>query len=104
MEKSFISTEISQKNLGYYKDGMLPSKSKSCNNTQNLHDIAFDNLAKQAEQFNEFFCTIGEKLPNKILTYQEYHFQTYLTKQVSKSMFLEPANITEIVNKFSLLT
>ena len=77
---------------------LLPSKSKSCNNTQNLHDIAFDNLAKQAEQFNEFFRTIGEKLPNKIPTYQENHFQTYLTKRVSESMFLEPANITEIVN------
>ena len=77
---------------------LLPSKSKSCNNTQNLHDIALDNLAKQAEQFNEFFCNIGEKLSNKISTYQANHFQTYLTKRVSESMFLEPANITEIVN------
>ena len=82
---------------------LLPSKRKSCNNTQNLHDIAFDNLAKQAEQFNEFFCTIGEKLLNKIPPHQANHFQTYLAKRVSKSMFLEPVNITEIVNTiFSL--
>ena len=77
---------------------LLPSKSKSYNNTQDLHDIAFDSVAKQAEQFNEFFCTIGEKLSNKIPTYQANHFKTYLAKRVSESMFLEPANITEIVN------
>ena len=77
---------------------LLPSNSKSCNNTQNLHNIAFDNLAKLAEQFNEFFSTIGEQLSNKIPTYQANHFQTYLAKRVSESMFLEPTNITEIVN------
>ena len=59
---------------------LLPSKSKSYNDTQDLHDIAFDSVAKQAEQFNEFFCTIGEKLSNKIPTYQANHFKTYLAK------------------------
>ena len=50
------------------------------------------------EQFNEFFCTIGEKLSNKVSTYQANHFQTYLAKRVSESMYLESANINEIVN------
>ena len=72
--------------------------SKPCNNTQNLYDITSDNLAKQAEQFNEFFCTIGEKLSNKVPNYQANHFQTYLSKRVSEFMYLEPAYTTEIVN------
>ena len=75
---------------------LLHSKSKSCNNAQNLHDFASDNQAKQAEQFNEFLCIIGEKLSNKVPTYQANHFQTYLAKRVFESMYLEPANINEI--------
>ena len=98
LKKSFITTEMTQKNLGYYKDAASFKEQKTCNNAQNLHYFASDNQAKQAEQFNKFFCTIGENLSNKVITYQANRFQTYLAKQVSESIYLEPANITEIVN------
>ena len=98
MKKSFIITEKAPKKTWEIIKTLLPSKSKSCSNAQNLHDFASDNQAKQAEQFNKFFCTIGEKLSNKVPIYQANHFQTYLAKRVSESMYLESANINEIVN------
>ena len=49
------------------------------------------------EQFNEFFCTIGEKLATDVPTNQDNHYRTYFAKRVSESMYLEPANITKIV-------
>ena len=60
--------ENPKKNLDIIKT-LLPTKSKSCNNAQNLHDFASDNQPKQAEQFNEFFGTISEKLSNKVPNY-----------------------------------
>ena len=77
---------------------LLPQKSKSCNNAQDLHDFASDNQAKQANQFNEFLRTIGEKLANSVLTNQGNHFQTYLTKRVAESMYFKAAKITKTVN------
>ena len=97
-EKEFHNNRDNPKKTWDIIKTLLPSMSKSCNKTQNLHDITSDNLAKQAEQLNEFFCTMGEKLSKKVPNYQENHFQTYLAKRVSKSMYLKPANITEIVN------
>ena len=46
----------------------------------------------------KLFYTIGEKLSNKVPTNQANHFQTYLAKRVSESMYREPANINEIVH------
>ena len=77
---------------------LLPSKNKSWNYAQDLHDFASDNQTKQAKQFYEFFCTIGEKLVNNVSTNQGNHFQMYLAKRVAKSMHLATANITESVN------
>ena len=81
---------------------LLPSESKSCKNAQNLHDFASDNRAKQAEQFNKFFCIIVEKSPNSVPTYQANNFQTYLAKRVSKSTYLEATNINE--NVYTILS
>ena len=81
---------------------LLPSKSKSRNNAQNLHDIASDNQAKQAEQFNEFFCTIGEKSSNIFLLSKQIVFRRALQNELLNLCILNLRILLKLLISFPL--
>ena len=51
-----------------------------------------------ANLFHNFFCTIGKELDDDILKHQNNHYQNYLSKSVSESIFLTAPTCDEIVN------
>jgi len=71
------------------------------NNTQSINNQP--NLAEKAEQFNNFFCTIGEKLASDIPNHQNQLFSTYLKNCIPSSIYLDSPNINEIANCISSL-
>ena len=82
---------------------LLPSKNKSCNNKQNLHHFASDYQAKQAEQFNEFFCTIGENYQTKFLLIKRIIFRRNLQNEFLNLCFLNLRILMKLLILFSFL-
>ena len=77
---------------------LLPSKNKSYNNPSNSSNCSYKSqLQEKPENFNNFFCSIGNNLAHKISTLPSNRLKIYLKNRVSSSMFLEPPNISEIV-------
>ena len=77
---------------------LLPSKNKSSNNPSNSNNCSYKSqLQEKPENFNNFFCSIGKNLAQKISTLPTNRFKSYLKNRVSSSIFLEPPNISEIV-------
>ena len=69
-------------------------------NKKSPHNINQEIVSKSdiAEKFNDFFCTIGEKLANKISTQNPRNFKCFMKHRISTSIFLEPPNLYEITN------
>ena len=77
---------------------LLPSKNKSSNNPSNGNNCSYKSQQQEKpENFNNFFCSIGKNLAQKISTLPSDRFKSYLKNRVSSSMFLEPPNISEVV-------
>ena len=73
---------------------VLPPNKKSPHNT--YQEIV--SKSDIAEKFNDFFCTIGEKLANKISTQDPRNFKCFMKHRISTSIFLEPPNLYEITD------
>ena len=84
---------------------LLPSKSKQSLNTQS-NDLENDsnNLVELAENFNKFFCLIGENLAKDIPCQDNRKFMSYLKNRNSSSMFLKAPNLYEIVDSLNSLS
>ena len=54
-------------------------------------------VTDKCEEFNNFFCSIGEKLANNISLQPNESFKIYLKKRTASSFFLEPPTVNEIV-------
>ena len=101
-EKELHNNRENLKNTWDIIKTLLPSKSKSRNNAQNLHDIASDNQAKQAEQFNEFFCTIGEKSSNTFLLSKQIVFRRALQNELLNLCILNLRILLKLLISFPL--
>ena len=75
---------------------LLPNKSFENVQIGKACDTA-DSLQK-ANQFNEFFCSIGKKLAKKASSNHPIKYSTYLKNSVSFTMYLEPPTTNEIIN------
>ena len=73
---------------------LLPPNEKSPHNT-NQEIVSKSDIA---EKFNDFFCTIREKLANKISTQDPRNFKCFMKQRISTSIFLEPPNLYEITD------
>jgi len=84
---------------------LLPSKlnkSPSANlNSRNM------NSAKEsksiANHFNNFFCTIGKTVAENIPDDKHNSYLLFLRKRISKSIFLRPPSMNEVVNSINSL-
>ena len=56
----------------------------------------------QAENFNKFFCSVGEELANATSSHSDQDFRLYMKNRVIDTIYLEPPNTSEIAN--ALLT
>ena len=81
-------------------------KSKQSLNTQ-INDLENDsnNLVELAQNFNKFFCSIGENLAKNLPCKYYRKFMTYLKNRNLSSMFLEapiPYKIIDPLNSLSV--
>jgi len=56
----------------------------------------FTNVIDLANNFNNYFYSIGEKLSNKIIQPQGISFNHYLQVTYINSVFMEPTNCNEV--------
>lgn len=86
---------------------VLPTKNNSTNasNTQDCSNFVTNpnELASKTKLFNEFFCSIGKNLADKLPSSTNPPFENYLTNRISESIFLSPPSAAEIVNALHLL-
>ena len=84
---------------------LLPPKSKQSLNTQS-NDLENDsnNLVELAENFNKFFCSIGENLAKDIPCQDNRKFMSYLKNRNSSNTFLEAPNLYEIIDSLKSLS
>ena len=92
---------ISIKNYNSIFNGfvqVVSCKNKSSNNPSNSNNCSYKSqLQEKPENFNNFCCSIGKDLAQKISTLSSNRFKSSLKNRVSSSIFLEPPNISEIV-------
>ena len=69
-------------------------------NKKSPHNINQEIVSKSdiAEKFNDFFCTIGEKLANKLSTQDPRNFKCFMKHRISTSILLELLNLYEITD------
>ena len=68
-----------------------------------INDKICDNQLTMAEHFNNFFCTIGKRLAEKMENNSSQSVTRYLTNRVSSSIFLEPVDERELISIINLL-
>ena len=84
---------------------LLPPKSKqSLNSQSNDLDNDSNNPVEVAENFNKFFCSIGENLAKDIPCQNNRKFMSYLRNRNSSSMFLETPKLDEIIDSLKSLS
>ena len=54
-------------------------------------------LFQKANQFNNFFCSVGEDLAKKVSLFQTVDYSLYLRHRVPNSIFFEPPTVNEII-------
>ena len=75
------------------------SSSPNCINTANGFINSMDAIA---EEFNNHFCSIGEKFSDKVDASISPRFRTHLTRHVSSSMFFSTVTSIEVYNIINL--
>ena len=87
-------------------NSLLYKKSADANSPPNnikINSKICDNQLAIAEHFNNFFCTIGKRLAEKMESNSSQSVTRYLTDRVSSSIFLEPVDEREIISTINLL-
>ena len=78
-------------------NSIIPEKTKqTAPNFLNVNNTKINDPIQIAECFNNHFSTIGKVSANKLASSSNNDFLTYLSNQVSSSIFLYPTNTTEI--------
>ena len=87
-------------------NSLLYKKSANANSPPNnikINGKICDNQLAMAEHFNNFFCTIGKRLVEKMESNSNQSVTRYLIDRVSSSIFLEPVDKKEIISTINLL-
>ena len=71
---------------------------QSLPNFLNINNTEINDPIQIAEYFNNHFSTIGKTLANKLASTSSTDFTTYLSNQVSPSIFFNPTCTTEITH------
>ena len=66
-----------------------------------LNNSSIDTV-NQAENFNKYFCSVGEELANAASSHSDHDFRLYMKNRVIDTIYLEPPNTNDIAN--ALLT
>ena len=103
-KKQYINSEINNTNNNMHKfwsliNTIIPGKPKqSLPNFLNINNTEINDPIQIAEYFNNHFSTIGKTLANKLASTSSTDFTTYLSNQVSPSIFFNPTCTTEITH------
>ena len=102
-KRNYFDSEL----LKYQKDSkktwetlrlLLPTSKKHAQKSVSYDSQTHCNLAEKSEQFNNFFCTIGNKLANSMSKDTSNKYKTFLKQRISSSIFLEPPSLNEVIN------
>ena len=80
---------------------ILPSLKSNDNNSTiklKVNGNYYDKPDEVAENFNNFFVNIGQKLANEIPSSETSQCKSFLNDKVKNTIFLEPPRINEILN------
>ena len=81
---------------------LLPPSRKTSMHVPHQHNNSSIDTVNQAENFNMFFCSVGEELANAASSHSDHDFRLYTKNLVIDTIYLEPPNTNKIAN--ALLT
>ena len=95
-EKELLNHSGNEKKNWETLKSLLPNTdtSKKMFNGQNYDPTK---LFQKANQFNNFFCSVGEDLAKKVSLFQTVDYSLYLRHRVPNSIFFEPPTVNEII-------
>ena len=82
---------------------LLPMPGKRQKQNESSLDNVLTDATNKANIFNNFFCSIGEKLASNILSQKNPQPLDYLTNRISPSIYLQAPTINEILNVITSL-
>ena len=104
--KEFDDNQNNSRKMWKTINSLLHNKTADINSPPKnikINDKICDNQLTMAEHFNNFFCTIGKRLAEKMENNSSQSVTRYLTNRVSSSIFLEPVDERELISIINLL-
>jgi len=86
-----------EQNLNTIRSLLPPKNKRISSNISDSQENNQNSLSETVKKFNEFFCSIGKDLANKIRNDNPKLYKKYLKNRIASSMYLEPPTICEIV-------